>query len=132
MKIAVAQLNSSDDINENLKKMADLITEAAAQKPQIIFFPENALFFRLGQDEKVKPVSLTGSEVAELQNLSDRHQMAIHFTSAIQVGEETFNASVLIQPGEKARLVYKKMHLVDISLQGQKPIRESDRFRPGS
>jgi predicted amidohydrolase len=132
MKIAVAQLNSADDINENLKQVRDLITKASEQKPEIIFFPENSLFFRLGQDEKVLPVVPDGAEVKELQSLSDSLKIAIHFTSAVLSDGHVFNASVLVVPGSSPRLVYRKLHLFDIELEGQKPIRESDSFKHGS
>jgi predicted amidohydrolase len=132
MKIAVAQLNSSDDINQNLMQMSAMIQGAAAEKPDIIFFPENSLFFRLKQDEKVQPVRLTGPEIIQLQLLSNKTNVAIHFTSAIEDDETVFNASVLIRPGQDAEIVYKKMHLFDIALHGQKPIRESDSFKHGS
>lgn len=132
MKIAVAQLNSTDDIKENLKQMSAIVAEAAVEKAAAIFFPENSLFFRLSQEEKVLPVCLQGPEILELQNLCNKHQLAIHFTSAVQDQGHVYNASVLLEPGCAAQLVYKKMHLFDIELQGQKPIRESDSFKQGS
>lgn len=131
MKIAVAQLNSSDDINQNLKQMLELIQAAAAEKPEIIFFPENSLFFRLHQDEPVKPVSLIGPEMIQLVLLSNQTKMAIHFTSPVEDEGDVYNASVLIRPGIGPQVVYRKMHLFDIALQGQRPIRESDSFKHG-
>src|SRR4051812_4170778 len=125
MKIAIAQLNSSDDINQNLDQLSELITKASEQKPEIIFFPENSLFFRLSQDEKVVHVKMNGPEISALKSLSAKYQMAIHFTSAVEEDGHVFNASVLVKTDRSASVVYKKLHLFDIALQGQKPIRES-------
>jgi predicted amidohydrolase len=132
MKIAVTQLNSSDDIQKNLQQISRLVTEASVQKPDIIFFPENTLFFRLRQDEKVVPVKMNGPEIAHLSALSEKHNTCLHFTSAIEEGGHVYNASVLIKPKEAPLLAYKKLHLFDIELHGQKPIRESDSFKHGS
>lgn len=131
MKIAVAQLNSSDDINENLKQMSALVQAAAAEKPEIIFFPENSLFFRLKQDEGVVPVRLTGPEIIQLELLSNQTKISIHFTSAIEDDGDVYNASILVMPGAGAKVIYRKMHLFDIALHGQTPIRESDSFKHG-
>lgn len=131
MKIAVAQLNSTDNISENLNQMTALIQQAAKESTAIIFFPENSLFFRLKQEESVIPIRLSGSEMIQLQVLSAQTKTAIHFTSAIEDDGNVYNASVLIVPGQAPRVIYKKMHLFDIALQGQAPIRESDTFKHG-
>lgn len=132
MKIAVVQLNSTDDVASNIKQIKNLMSESSSEKPQIMFFPENALFFRLDQDEKMPGIKLDGLEINELKKHCKECELAIHFTTAILDGGEVFNASVLIEKTEKVTLLYKKIHLFDISLQGQKPIRESDAFKHGA
>ena len=132
MKIGIAQLNSNDSVQENLSQIKKIITAAAIEKPEIIFFPENSLFFRLKQDNAMLGLNLDGKEIQELKSHCAENQLAIHLTTAIEENGAVYNASVLIEKNQKATLVYKKMHLFDIALQGQKPIRESDVFKHGS
>lgn len=44
---------------------------------------------------------------------------------------KNWNASVFIEPGRRSKIIYKKIHLFDISLENQKPIRESEVFSYG-
>jgi predicted amidohydrolase len=131
MKIAVVQLTSTDDLAQNVHQIKKLISGTDSEKPEIIFFPENSLFFRLQQKDKVRGVQLNSPSINELKNHCEKYQVAIHFTTAIEDGEKVFNASVLIEKNGRISLLYKKMHLFDIELQGQTPIRESDVFDHG-
>lgn len=132
MKIAVAQLNSTDDVAGNVIQIKRLMSQAAGEKPEIVFFPENALFFRLRQNESMLGLKIDSPEIKDLAEHCHSLNMAIHLTTAIEEFEIVYNASVLIEANKKVTLVYKKIHLFDIELHGQKPIRESDAFAHGS
>lgn len=137
MKIALAQLNSNDNIDHNVKMITKLVEEAAAtEQPKIIFFPENSLFFRLSSNAEVKALTLQDSAIEKLCELSSKTQIALHLTTAlrddsIEEGQNVFNASFLIKPNQAPVVLYKKVHLFDIALKDQKPIRESDCFAHG-
>lgn len=132
MKIGIAQLNSNDNIQQNLEQMKEIVLNARSEKPNIIIFPENSLYFRIDQAAVVEPVSLDSHYVTQLKQLCADTQIKIHFTTAVLENGRVFNASVLIDTENNARVVYKKIHLFDIDLSGQKPIRESDVFTHGS
>lgn len=136
MKIALAQLTSIDSIEHNAKEIIRLTQEAFAQpevdRPKIIFFPENSLYFRIRSDEKLPQIFLDLKEIQVLENLSRDTKIYLHFTSSIFDQGKNWNATVLIAPGEKAKIIYKKIHLFDITLNGDKAIRESDVFSHGS
>ncbi|MGZ3690509.1 MAG: carbon-nitrogen hydrolase family protein [Pseudobdellovibrio sp.] len=132
MKIGVVQLTSTDDINENLKKIKHVIESSQIEKPEILFFPENSLFFRIKSTESVKALKLASPEIAELKKLSERYKTAFHLTTAIEDDGHVFNASILIDGANEVQILYRKLHLFDIALQGQKPIRESDTFKHGA
>ncbi len=132
MKIGIAQLNSNDNIQDNFNQIKSIILKAQAEKPKIIIFPENALFFRIDQYSKVQSVSLNDNCITDLKNVCAQAQISIHFTTAIEENGKVYNASVLIDTNHNATVVYKKIHLFDIDLAGQAPIRESDVFVHGS
>lgn len=135
MIIAAAQLNSVDSFEKNLQSVSDLVQEAAsqpaAQKPFIIFFPENSLYFRMDQSRSIPEMSLQHPVFKELVKISQQSQISLHLTTAIFHEGKTWNASVLIKTDGTLNLVYKKIHLFDIQLKDQKPIRESDVFANG-
>ncbi len=132
MKIALAQLNSGDEITVNLAAIEAAIDEASSEKATIVFFPENAIFFRISNSDKVKPIKLDGAEVILLSDLCKRKSIAIHFTTAIEDLDVVYNASIFIDKNGVAKKLYNKIHLFDIELTGQSPIRESDSFKHGT
>lgn len=132
MKIALAQLNSNDEIEQNLLAMTKLIELACDQKPDLILFPENSLFFRLNSADEVKALSFKDSAFQNLIALVNKVRIAIHLTTALKdESGQVFNASALLRPDQKPEILYRKIHLFDIELNGQKPIRESDCFMHG-
>lgn len=129
MKIAVAQLTSIDDIDFNFLEMKKLIIQSGIEKAELIVFPENSLFFRINSESQIKSIQISDPLISEFENLASQYNLSIHFTtSVLDNNSKIFNASILIRPGFKAQLVYRKIHLFDIQLAGQKPIRESDVF----
>ena len=132
MKIGIAQLNSNDSIPDNLNQIKKIILDAQKEKPELIIFPENSLFFRIDQAAQVQAIGLEDDVVSELKDICALTGIKIHFTTAILEAGRVFNASVLIDTARNAMIAYKKIHLFDIDLSGQKPIRESDVFTHGS
>lgn len=132
MKIAVAQLNSNDNVDRNLQQIIDLIWTAAPEKPRIIFFPENTLYFRLNANMPIQPVALNDKYLEELKSNCLKASVNIHLTTAVIDEGRVYNATIWVDERGQAKLIYKKIHLFDIELTGQKPIRESDVFAHGS
>lgn len=135
MKITLLQLNSSDNISKNLEQVTTLIEAHLAgqteSRTRLFILPENSLYFRIIEGEALKPLSLDSVEVQQLQKVSDFNKVDLHFTTAMLDQGKVWNASVLISPNEPAKIIYKKIHLFDIQLDGQKAIRESDFFTHG-
>ena len=96
MKIGIAQLNSNDNIQDNFNQIKSIILNARSEKPKIIIFPENALFFRIEQKAVVQAVSLNDKYITELKDICSQSQINIHFTTAIEESGKVYNASVLI------------------------------------
>jgi deaminated glutathione amidase len=135
LNIALAQMTSVDSVEVNLKQISQMVLEAndqpEAQRPRIIFFPENSLYFRIKSDEKLPQIVLDSSEFKALEHLSNDTNIHLHLTSTIYDSEKNWNASVLISPQIGAKIIYRKIHLFDITLTGDKSIRESDVFTHG-
>ncbi len=134
MRVALAQMTSVNNLDYNFQQIEKIILECdknSAEKPKIIFFPENSLFFRIDDGEKIQPLSITDLIFQKLKRLSETTNIYLHLTTAILDSGKVWNASVLVSPVDETRIVYKKIHLFDITLAGQKPIRESDVFTNG-
>ena len=131
MKVGITQLNSNDRVEDNFEQIKLIVENSYVEKPGIIFFPENSLYFRIDPNSEVKPISLDDSILSELEKLSLKNEVALHITTAVRQGNQVFNASLMIEPHRGVQIVYKKMHLFDIELTGLAPIRESDSFVHG-
>ena len=116
MKIAVAQLNSNDDIEFNYQQIHTLVTQAGSrperEKPKIIFFPENSLYFRIDSSESMPRIEITSEQIKKLELLSEQTGIYIHFTSSLYFRDKNWNASVLISPDGQSQVVYQKIHLL--------------------
>ena len=141
------QLTSVDRLEKNIDSIFLILDSIAKlppdQKPQIIFFPENTLFMRVKEGDTVRSFKLQEPVFDQLSDYCKKNNCAIHLTTAMRTGslsmshiaasdlsvtEKISNASVLILPDGIKKIVYEKIHLFDIELMGQKPIRESDVF----
>lgn len=131
MKIGIAQLNSSDDTLANFEQIKKIILDSKSENPEIIFFPENSLFFRIGAEKAIEAISLQDQVVVDLCDLCRQQNVSIHLTTAVKEDGRIYNATILIDKSGNASIVYRKIHLFDIELQDQKPIRESDVFAGG-
>lgn len=132
MKIAAVQMTSVDSIEINLKFIENITIEILhKEQPQVIFFPENSLYFRIKADEKIPVIRLQDDCFLRLERLSTHLNVALHLTTTLFDEGQNWNASVFIEPGKKSKLIYKKIHLFDILLDNQKPIRESEVFVHG-
>jgi len=131
MKIGIAQLNSNDDIHKNFVEIKRIILEAEVEKPEVIFFPENSLFMRIDPNSEVTAISLENDMISELKDICAKTKINIHLTTPILDDAKVYNASILIDSRHRAQIIYKKIHLFDIELAGQKPMKESDAFSAG-
>lgn len=132
IRISIVQMTSIDDVEINLLKMSELIKKSAEQNAEIVFFPENCLYMRLVEGEKIQPLELTSPAISQLSMLAKSLNIHLHLGSVpILENEKIYNASVYINSLGKAVVSYRKIHLFDIHLENQKPFRESDVFARG-
>jgi predicted amidohydrolase len=110
----------------------DLYLRAVSQKTELVVFPENTLYFRIQSGSKLKSAELDGPEFTELKKLVDGSGTSLMLTTPLKSGDKCSNSTVLLNPHEDPSVVYSKIHLFDVDVEGAPPVRESDHFVNGS
>ena len=133
LDVAVCQLTSIDDVDANVQQILGLLSKLETHPPDFISFPENALFFRLREGEKIPSIALDDPRIEPLKAWALRFKSYIHLGSIPrEENGRLFNSTVLIEPDGRVRDVYQKIHLFDVDVAGHKPVRESDVFAHGA
>lgn len=132
LSVAVCQMTSVDDVQANLRQMENLLD--SAQNPfEVAFFPENCLYFRLKEGQPIPGFELQDPVFESLKKLAQKKKAHLHLGSVpLKESGKMSNATIFISADGEMECTYRKMHLFDIALEGQKPMRESDVFRHGS
>ncbi|RUT35218.1 carbon-nitrogen hydrolase family protein [Arsenicitalea aurantiaca] len=136
MKLAIAQMCSSNTHAANVATLEALAAEAHAAGADLLALPEAAGLVNkdfVAASQIVRPEA-DDPFVAACRALASQYGMWIHTGSTpIRLeGEERFrNRGHLIDPQGKILAHYDKIHLFDVDLPGETPRRESDRYVPG-
>lgn len=133
LKIALCQMNSTDRVQDNLAQIKNLIQQVPiSQGVDLFCFPENCLYLRLVEGQKITGLSLTDSVFVELSRIAMERKCYLHLgASPLNFEGHLYNATILISPDGQVLSPYQKMHLFDIQLEGQAPVCESDVFKHG-
>ncbi len=139
MRAAVVQLNTQDDVVENLARVRYWIGEAAAAGAQIVALPENFAFMgeeaqKLALAERVDGAS-PGPILATLADSAAKHGIWIVGGGMAERSDDVarpFNTSVLVDPRGAVVAAYRKVHLFDVSLPDGTTLRESAATSAGS
>lgn len=133
LKVALAQMTSADQIQENLRSIHSMVEDAAAQGARVVLFPENSVFMRLQPGARLQLFDPAGEASAQIAALAEKHQIHILLTTPTpgKDDQKAVNSTVHWAPGRSARVVYSKIHLFDVEVDGAPPVRESDHFWSG-
>lgn len=127
-------MTSTDEVAANFENIKKMIKDIKSLKPEtrVAFFPENSLYMRVKEGESVAGLEPVDAVFADLRKLAMENNLALHLGSVPlrHLGQLT-NSSVFIDRDGNMQTTYSKIHLFDIELEGQKPIRESDVFKHG-
>src|SRR5690606_5534548 len=116
MKIAVAQMTSTDNVSVNISSVENLYREAVRSGVELVVFPENSLYLRLVPGSPMRGVSEAElSHLEKLANEGGRHLMLTTPTAGAR-GKFT-NSTWLFSPGLSPRIVYSKIHLFDVDVE---------------
>ena len=134
MKVAVVQMNTKSDKEENLQKAEDFIRQAASNGAELVSLPE---YFNYMGEEKGKLENAEdipdGRTVQLLSGLAKEFGIYIHAGSIIEKHseEKSFNTSLILSPDGNIIGKYHKIHLFDIEINGVSSYMESNSIQGG-
>lgn len=133
LKVALCQMTSVDEVEANLMQMENLIERIPeSEGVRLACFPENCLFLRLIEGEKVSGLYPDDAALLTLAATAKRRRMHLHLGALpLRIEGHLYNSSVHITDQGEIRPSYQKMHLFDIDLENGPTMRESDVFRHG-
>ncbi len=134
-KIAVVQMDSGEDVSQNLRLASDVIDEAAASGAQIVCFPEMMSQLVSQRELPASESIANGPTTALLRRKAREKGIYIHggsFPEYIEGERRTYNTSVLIDPDGQIAAQYRKIHTFDVTLPDGTPCRESAGVKAGS
>jgi predicted amidohydrolase len=134
---ACVQLNSQNNLTDNLEKINKFVSEAAQAGASFITLPENAFFMAENHVELFQhsPKMLQHNAIIVMQKLAQQHKIWLLFTLAVQADEladKLANRSVLISPEGEIASHYDKIHLFDANVKGDQTYQESKNAINGS
>jgi deaminated glutathione amidase len=148
LRVAAAQMCSTDDVAKNLATAEKLIREAAAAGAGLIGLPENFAYLGSDRDHRLSIAEgLDGRSVGAQDGTDDgpilgRMRAAARETGAwVLLGgfpeklpqdpKRIGNTSVLLDPQGQIRARYRKIHLFDVQIPGGQQFSESESIGAG-
>lgn len=126
---AVAQMTSSSQLEANLEQAEQRIAEAARSGCQLVALPENTTFMGREQDKAEVAQPVDGPAVSQLSAAARNHGIYVLLGSFVERSADPkrpHNTSVLIDPEGAVAARYRKIHLFDVEVAGDRTYRESD------
>lgn len=133
--LALVQMDTQNNKEENLAKACSWIDEAAAHGARLICFPEVMNLIGRNVGEGGGKEQIPGYTTDILCKKAKEHGVYIHGGSISERrdGEmRSSNTSVFISPDGEILAKYSKLHMFDITLADGTPYKESDKVQPGS
>jgi predicted amidohydrolase len=139
MRVAVIQLNSQDDVSQNLEGVRLWLARAASAGAKLVALPENFAF--MGEEarkrELAEPIDrgARGPIAGALAEAAVKHGIWVLGGGMPERSDDParpFNTSVLFDPRGEVVAAYRKVHLFDVSLADGTSIRESAATTPGA
>lgn len=130
--VGLAQMNSTEEVDENLNKVECFFLEASEKNVDFLLFPEVFNFRKTGKFSKLSPEPLDGKSISKVKDFSSRYQkicLAGSFCEKIPGSNKVHNTSVLINKGTIVA-VYRKIHLFDSYLE-YATVQESKWYKAG-
>ncbi len=136
MKVAVIQMSSGPDKENNINKALYFTRKALENKARFVCLPEYFYFrgplkTKASVEQVVEPVNgPTVSAFAALGRKAKAHILLGSIYEKTRTKGRAYNTSVLLGPDGKVKATYRKNNLFHIRL-GPGEIREADIFNPG-
>ena len=134
LSVIICQLTSTNSLSNNDEQIKKLLNSISnPHEVDIITLPENCFFMRMNEGETVEYLTLDNPIFQYYKDFAKKNNLLIHFgATPLQIGNEKYNATIVVMPDGSILSPYQKIHLFDIKLDNQKPVRESDAFSKGT
>lgn len=130
-KAALLQLNSTDDVDDNLSQIQQSLIQAADMGADLAVLPETADY--IGQFFDQYAADQTVDIKAFLAGEAKKHGLYLHGGSFTEKGDggKLYNTSLFFLPDGQLLGQYRKLHMFDIEVEDEPAYRESDTISPG-
>ncbi len=131
-KVALVQMRSSEDKQENLKKSIEFVREASEKHADLVCFPEFQMAFSPGSQTASQLAGIAetvkGNFVTSLAKAAREHKIGIVATiyEKSSKPQRVYDTAVVVSPTGAVASVYRKLHLYDAL-----GFRESAKLMPG-
>ena len=136
LRTAVIQLNSRNNVAENMSVVEQALDRAAALGAQFVALPEYWTYLGPYTGFEEAAQTLSGPAITLLQEKARQHKMIVHGGSIVEkhptLVDKFHNTSVLINPDGKIVAQYRKIHLFDVDLANGEKHYESERIIAGN
>lgn len=137
MRVGLVQLTASDDPLANLPETERLVREAAADGAQLVLTPEvtNIVSASRTRQSEVLREEADDPTLARLRDVAAETGIWLSLGSLALLSDDPegrfVNRQFLIGPDGSIAARYDKIHMFDVSLDGEEVYRESKGYRPG-
>lgn len=132
MRVAVCQMRSTDDVDANLDLAHRLLIEASEGGAELGALPEYLEFMGPASRRSEIASAVPGPVTDRLATVARERSMWVLAGGVLEShGGRVHDTTVLLDPGGEVATTYRKIHLYDVALPDQPPIRESDSITAG-
>lgn len=139
-KVALVQLNTSDNMDENISTASNLVRKGAALGADVVMLPENSSMMTFGRKNIIANARAEEKHPAILAFADLARDLGVWLhggTFAVKLNEKNssaplVNRTIVFSPDGAIAKRYDKIHMFDVDLSENESYRESETFRPGS
>ena len=131
---AAVQMLATSDKEANLREAEGWIRQAHAEGARLVVLPEVFNWRGRGRETAANSEPVPGSSTERMSALAAELGLYVLAGSILEAADaegRAYNTSVLVGPGTGIIAKYRKIHLFDVDIEGEAPIRESEFRRPG-
>jgi deaminated glutathione amidase len=132
VRVAVCQMRSGDDVERNLALAEQLLGEAADGAAEFAVLPEYLDYMGPASMRSRVASPIPGAVTERLGAIARERSLWVLAGGVLEAARErVHDTSVLIDRDGEIAATYRKIHLYDVDLPDQPPIRESDSITAG-
>ena len=133
MRVAVCQMRSDDDVERNLALAERLVVEAAEGGAELAALPEYLEFMGPAGRRAEVASPIPGPVTDRLGAVARERSLWVLAGGVLEADGDgrVYDTSALLDPHGEVVATYRKIHLYDVELPDQPPIRESDSITAG-